>query len=246
MRGIVHGRLVVALVEDVGLAVRMRPRCHATTRSKWLREAAHRSRSNTRTVPFIHAVSGMMLNAEPALTCVTLTTTSLSGSALRLAMLCSAVDHVRQATHRVATPVRHGGVRALARERHGELVHRRHPRAGVTPILPSGRSCHTCRPNAASGLARRARRPGSSPRRRPGRPTPRRAGSTARTLPFMRRRVLDQLLRDAEQDDGVAVVTAGVHACPATANGRGRRSPRGSAARPCRRAAARSCPACRR
>ena len=172
--------------------------------------AAHTWSSNTRTVPFIHAVSGMMLNAEPARICVTLTTTSLSGSVVRLAMLCSAVDHVRQAHHWIDALT---AASAACAPRPCSVTVNSSTAAihgpGVTPTLPRSRSCHTCRPNAASGFG-----PSSTPscdhRRRAAALLL--GGLEAQPhVALQLGAVSTSCLDAAEQDRGVAVVPARVH-----------------------------------
>ena len=109
------------------------------------------SGSNTRTVPLSHALSGMMLNAVPARTWVTLTTTSTSGSTLRLAMVWSAVTMC--ARHTTGSAPR-WGIAACAPLPSIVIVNSSTAAMkgpGVIPTLPRSRVCHTCRPNAAAG-----------------------------------------------------------------------------------------------
>ena len=213
---------------------RRRPR---TMRSNRPGSAAHTSGSNTRQVPFIHAVSGMMLNALPACTWVTLTTTSLNGSVPRLAMDWSAVTMCER--HSTGSMPKCGMAACAPLPRtvtlNSSTAAINGP--GVMPTVPSGRSCQTCRPNAASG-----RGFASTPSRDHA------LGAAADLLGGLEAQLhlARQCcrLRDELRDSRPAGSRCGSRArtrasCPGCASGTACRSPRGSAVRPCRHAAAR-------
>ena len=159
-------------------------------------------------MPVIFARCGMTLKASPALKVVTETTALCSGSTLRATIDCSACDDRGAGDDRVDGGVRLGGVAAVAFDLDGELVGRRHQRAGPDGEMAERQARHVVHAvdlldaealhqavldhRAAAGAALLRRLEDDD----------RGAGEAAR---------LGEVVRGAEQHGGVAVMAAGVH-----------------------------------